>query len=296
MPWVRFDGHRYHGLYCVVSVDVTICNVLTHKSSTTDADTIPWEILDWDNLDWANFNFSAIQWSSPDWLSTSWLDIVGDVSDGVSSGVCTLMSKAIQLTEALGMKGSCSCESDDGLKIVCEYAEVCTYSSTGEEVCSSLNMTLGFDELSGVDNEVCIDYSKDSHPRTCFSYTIPVANSSLPPECAATYGDGDCVCTIDENFCITVDCSEFEPTAAIDTCQMVGLDGAVEAETFMLAFGTPEGETTDEETTEDVIDVDTSSSSSLANDESTASTARVGTIAVVLVVPILVSVASLHYF
>jgi hypothetical protein len=267
-----------------------------HRNSIhfTDADMIPWDVLDWENLDWMNFNFTAIQWSSPEWLSTGWLDIVGDVGGGVSSGVCTLMSKAVQLTEALGMEGSCSCDSENGLEIVCKYSEVCTESSTGEEVCSSLNMTLGFDELAGVDNEVCMDYSRDGHPRTCFSYTIPVADTSMPPECSATYGDAACKCTIDENFCITVDCSEFEPSAKIDTCQVVGLDGAVEAQTFVLAFGTPEevAATTDEETTEDIIDVDTSTSASLSTEGSAASMVQLSAIAAAVVS--LVSVAFLQ--
>ena len=109
----------------------------------------------------------------------------------------------------------------------------------------------------------------------------PLQTTSMPPECSATYGDGECTCTMDENFCITVDCSEFEPSAKIDTCQVVGLDGAVEAQSFMLAFGTPEEDTTttDEETTEDIIDVDTNESSSLSNEGSAASMVQLSVIA-----------------
>jgi len=180
--------------------------------SLIDADLIPWTNLQWDNLDWANFNISAIQWTSPKWLSTSWSDLVGDVRNGVSGGVCHLMTSAVQLSAELSSEGSCSCNSSNSLTIDCDFAEICVDSNIQGDaqtkaLCSSVNMTLNFDNLSGVENEVCMDFVGDTHPKTCYSYTIPFADQTMQPKCSATYGDsGECVCTIGKDLCITVDC------------------------------------------------------------------------------------------
>jgi len=69
---------------------------------------------------------------------------------------------------------------------------------------------------------------------TCYSYLIPVADQSTPRECGATYGEGNFRCTMDEKFCMSVDCTDFEPLALTDKCQMVSLDGALQPERLML--------------------------------------------------------------
>jgi hypothetical protein len=237
-----------------------------------NADMIPWQSLDWDNLDWANFNVSAIQWSSPDWLEESWSNLVGGVSDGVSDGVCTLMTMAAQLTEQLGATGKCTCNSDDGLSIDCDFAEICVgeiaeQKRAGDPVCASVNMTLSYDTVAGIDNNVCMDFFGDSHPETCFSYTIPVADQDMEPTCTATYGGETCTCSMDEKMCLLVDCSEFEATAVMDTCQIVDMNGAVEASRFVLPFQAPEKEAiTDATTVPSVEDgTDVASSEQLAD-------------------------------
>jgi hypothetical protein len=210
-----------------------------------DADMIPWQGLDWDHMDWANFNVTAIEWSSPDWLTQSWSSLVGNVSEGMSEGVCTFLETAVSLTEALGVEGSCKCGPtvSDGIVIDCDFSEICVDSNnmnSAAPLCASVNMTLNYDKLSGVDNKVCMDFSEDTHSQTCFTYTIPFADQNLTHTCSATYGNGQCSCSIDENFCILVDCSEFEETAIMNSCQVVDLGGAVEAQRFMLPFQTPE--------------------------------------------------------
>jgi hypothetical protein len=235
---------------------------------------IPWANLDWDNLDFDNFNVSAIEWSTPDWASQSWMDIIGVGGEGgISPGVCTFMSMAVELTEQLGALGSCTCDETNGLEMSCNFTEIC--AETDADVCGTIQMTLDFDTLSAVNNTVCIDYSEDIHPTTCFSFEIPVAAQNFVPGCNATYGEqGDCKCTIDENFCIVVDCSEFEPTAVTDTCQFVGLGGQAEAKGLMLAFAAPEEEAsaTDETTGEDAaVDATPDSSEQSSVDGSPAS-------------------------
>jgi hypothetical protein len=205
---------------------------------------IPWENIDWDILDFANFNFSAIEWTSPDWLTTGWADIVGNAEGSVSDGVCTLMSKAVQMTEELGLEGSCTCDAANGLKMNCAFEELCTTipdSGDGEPMCADVNVTLTYDKLAGVDSTVCLDYEGDAYQVTCFTYTIPVVGQAEQPECSATYGDESnvCQCTIDKDLCVSIDCTEFEPTAFTDTCQVVSLEGA-KAESLMLQFEAPD--------------------------------------------------------
>mmetsp|Transcript_28440 Transcript_28440/g.47270 ORF Transcript_28440/g.47270 Transcript_28440/m.47270 type:complete len:542 (-) Transcript_28440:92-1717(-) len=267
-----------------------------------DADAIPWRSLDWDNLDWNNFNMSAVQWSSPDWLSETWTDLVGGVSDSVSSGVCMLMSKAVQMREELGLKGGCTCDAKNGLEMTCSFAELCseTLDGNGEPVCASANMTLGFGgTVSAVDNEVCVNYFGETHPETCFSYSIPVADKTAPPTCTAKYGGNECICTMDENFCLSVDCSEFEPSAVTDTCQFVNLNGPVEAERFMLAFQAPQEEVVvNNPSTEGETDVETSGNQGTTSSEvsSGGSTAYMyQTIATSLASASFLSVFLLHY-
>jgi hypothetical protein len=241
-----------------------------------DADMIPWQGLEWDQLDWANFNVTAIEWSSPDWLTQSWSNLVGSVDDGISEGVCTFLETAVSLTEELGTEGSCKCGStvSDGLVIDCDFSEICVDNGVGsvgpDPLCATVNMTLNYDKLSGVDSKVCMDFLGDTHPQTCFSYAIPFADKNMNRSCSATYGDGQCKCAIDENFCILVDCSDFEKTATMNSCQVVDLGGAVAAQRFMLPFQVPEVE---QQPTEEVSSVPepsgqseaTSTSSELAN-------------------------------
>ncbi|KAG7354148.1 hypothetical protein IV203_003504 [Nitzschia inconspicua] len=265
--WLKMDTERDF-LSWIPEWDVFDSNF------TLDADMIPWQNLDWDNLDWLNFNVSAIEWSSPDWLTESWTNLFGsNVMEGVPEGVCTFLETAVQLTEALGVEGSCKCGTtvSDGLIVDCDFNEICVDNSVGsvgpEPLCASVNMTLNYDNLAGVENEVCMNFSGDTHPETCFSYTIPFANQTMTPTCSATYGEGQCQCSIDENFCILVDCSEFEASAIMDTCQLVGLAGTVEAQRFMLPFRVPE----EVEPVSEVVGIDASETPGGSDSSSTAS-------------------------
>jgi hypothetical protein len=230
-----------------------------------NADMIPWQGLDWDQMDWANFNVSAIEWSNQDWLAESWTNLVGNVNEGVSEGVCTFLETAVSLTEQLGAKGSCKCGTtvSDGLVIDCDFSEICVDNTVGglapSSLCASVNMTLNYDKLSGVENKVCMDFKEDIHPQTCFSYTIPFADQNMTHSCSATYGDDQCTCSIDENFCIIVDCSEFEETATMNTCQVVDIGGAVAAERLMLPFQIP---AEPQEPEEEIIEVSETSGQS----------------------------------
>jgi hypothetical protein len=243
---------------------------------------IPWENLDWDNLDFDNFNVSEIEWSNSDWASQTWTDLIGLGGEGETSpGVCMFLSMAVELTEQLGGLGACACNGKDGMQIGCNFTNVCAETEDG--LCGSVEMTLNFNSLAAVDANVCIDYAEDIHPETCFSYKLPVAGQNDAPECSATYGDeGSCKCTIDENMCIVVDCSDFVETAITDTCQFVGLGGQVEAKSLMLDFKAPvvEEAVTDETNGEESVDVIPTESDQSA-DSSSASFSHLSVAAIV---------------
>jgi len=104
-------------------------------------------------------------------------------------------------------------------------------------LCGSVNMNFTFKSIAQVDANICIEYS--DYPETCYSYPIPVADQNTPRECSASYGEGNCRCTMDENFCMSVDCTDFEPLALTDKCQVVSLDEGLQPERLMLEFKLP---------------------------------------------------------
>jgi len=105
-------------------------------------------------------------------------------------------------------------------------------------LCGNVSMNLTFESLAQVDADICIEYS--DYPETCYSYPIPVADQSTPRVCTARYGEENCRCAMDENFCMSVDCTDFEPLALTDECQVVSLAGAIQPERLMLGFKVPE--------------------------------------------------------
>jgi hypothetical protein len=221
-----------------------------------DAGDVPWETLNYDKLDWDNFNVSAVQWNNSEMMTKSWTDLIGgnfdlsNVGDGVSgivsSGVCKLMSQVVKLTDELGIEGSCSCDDTDGLAMSCEFSNLCIdvvdvggiIGDSNNTLCGNVSMNLTFESLAQVDADICIEYS--DYPETCYSYPIPVADQSTPRVCTARYGEENCRCAMDENFCMSVDCTDFEPLALTDECQVVSLAGAIQPERLMLGFKVPE--------------------------------------------------------
>ena len=234
------------------------------------ADTIPWDVLNWDYVDWTNFDVRSVRWDDNNnkWLDTTWTELIGidNVNDLVSeSSVCTFLQQSVGMSESLfGLdNGGCTCSSDDGLSIGCNFNDVCVrqelagsssnnnnVEASSSSICGNVEFDLNFEVLAGVNNTICIDYTTTdgattvTPPRTCFTYTIPFADTSVGPfSCSATYGGDEnvCECNIDENFCLRVDCSEFGGSSAVvDSCQYVGLDKAENAQPFLLKIGGPE--------------------------------------------------------
>jgi hypothetical protein len=95
-------------------------------------------------------------------------------------------------------------------------------------------MNLTFESLAQADANICTEYS--DYPETCYSYPIPVANQGTPRVCTGRYGEGNRRCTVDEFFCMSVDCTDFEPLALTDECQVVSLAGVIQPEILMLGL------------------------------------------------------------
>ena len=228
------------------------------------AENVPWETLDFENLDFDNFDVGALQWG--DILNEeTWMGLIGnnptfEGAEGLSGGVCKLMYQAANLSQDLGMESSCECGYDEtkgALELSCDFSETCT--SKDDFLCGSVSTKLTYAGLTEIYTDVCIKYLE--FPETCYSYGVPFAqveggdqlpgnkndnNGLTPPsffrDCSARYGGGDnnCKCTIDENSCLTVDCTDFEPLAITDECQVVDLkDIAEDTSKVVLNFRTP---------------------------------------------------------
>lgn len=220
------------------------------------AENVPWQRLDFENLDFNNFDVGTVQWGENLNLDETWVGLIGDNptftnAEGLSSGVCKMMYQAANLSDDLGMESSCSCGYDEdkaALKLSCDFEETCA----GEDdfLCGSVSMNLTYASLTEIYADVCITYLQ--FPETCYSYGVPFIEEVATPgqdltspfirDCAARYGNGDnsCKCTIDENWCLTVDCSDFEPLAVTDECQIINLEGAAEdPSAVVLNFRTP---------------------------------------------------------
>merc|ERR1712110_239645 len=97
--------------------------------------------------------------------------------------------------------------------------------------------------LGAVDSEFCVDFTNDEHAITCMGFDIPIAGTSAPT-CTASYGGKPCECTIDDDFCVSLDCSEHNADAVVNTCEMLSWEGA-DASSFIPRFQLPG---TDEDT------------------------------------------------
>lgn len=95
-------------------VDMTAC---ADNFEGDKAETIPWETLDFENdvdaVQWgdyyknanANANANAMTWIDLIGDNPTFLDADADIEGLVSSGVCTLLSQAANLSEELGCGG-----------------------------------------------------------------------------------------------------------------------------------------------------------------------------------------------
>lgn len=117
----------------------------------------------------------------------------------------------------------------NGLRVNCNYDECAADSN----VCGSVEQNFVFGNPDGtIDMTSCTNFSHDGIEDTCFSYTIDIRDNNNPrgpttQTCRATYGGQQCECSIEDDICLSVDCSQFLPGAKIDNCQLLSMtDGA----------------------------------------------------------------------
>jgi len=179
-------------------------------------DNIDWEIIDWENLDKDNFKLQEIEWGS-NARERRFSDIINvDPADDL---MCPVLQSFIGMSNEFSSAGGCSCGASDseeqGLSMDCKFENACV----DEETCASIGVSFAFAKLGAVQTEACVNFANDGHPETCFAFEVDVAETSAP-SCFATYGGKQCKCSI-ENLCVSVDCSEHEETAVVDTCQQI---------------------------------------------------------------------------
>lgn len=248
-----------------------------------EAEIVPWTDLDLDHVDFQNFDMGDVQWGDSFLQANeTWVDLIGpnptflDETQSLSEGVCTMMFQAANLyEEQLGWESSCECDYDEAkgaLELDCDFSEVDCTDKDSLQPCNSVDVTLTYARLETINANVCIRY--EQFPEICYSYDIPFAaviggsTTTITPDeilplapptdlvtppalfsdCSAQYAlpSNTCQCTIDENNCMTVDCTDFEPLAVTDNCQVIDLRGIPEDPSkVVLNFKQPdEGETT----------------------------------------------------
>jgi hypothetical protein len=253
-------------------------------------ETMQWDAIDWTNFDMKSVQWSD-DWLDTPWtaLIGGGGNTGGEGQQlESSSAVCSLLQHSLDMSENLFLLdgGGCKCSDvvEGKFSIGCNFTNVCNNNDDNDDnndvavgidvnaldnnvnngnrqsFCGNVEMSLDFAVLAGVNSTICIDYADDNNdnddartttPRTCFTYTIPIADqpffgdgATSSSTCSATYG-GDaniCDCEIDENLCIKIDCSEFGGSDAVmDSCQYVGFnDGIIDNDDvtpFVLRIG-----------------------------------------------------------
>jgi hypothetical protein len=220
-------------------------------------ENIAWSNLDWGNLDWNNFDFAQVDWTNTDWTSTTWGSLFQN--DMTQVEICPILTgRVLGLSEDMMGQG-CSCEGEleSGFNLLCSFEQQCISPPTGdtaisqnnlsETICGDLALDLAFDTVGSITGSLCVDFADDIHPTTCIDYSIPIANQESLPKCDAMYGDDRCECTIDEKLCVSIDCSMYEPTAVMDTCQILAIENQEDVVQLVPRFGIPSTSSVEEE-------------------------------------------------
>jgi hypothetical protein len=237
-------------------------------------ESIDWNAIDWSNIDWSHFGFDQVNWESMDWASLTWDSVFSSIADSadvcpiltqevlgmdeeLASFACTCSTSAGDDSGASGYNVQCSFDNqgaglvmvEDGVDTPARSVGSTRRMAATEELYGDVVLNLGFEETVGsVQANLCVDFAEGIHPTTCIEYSIPIADLTSLPTCTATYGSEPCNCVIDENLCVTVDCSEYEATAVMDQCQNLSLEATADEPTMLVPqFGVPSAAVTDVE-------------------------------------------------
>jgi len=210
---------------------------------TESQDDILGNIIEWGNdgawEEWLSslLNGGFFQGNDEDFtLQNSELD-VGDLNFG-DTDVCSLVEMAIGMAPSFGVEANCLCNGDfaTGLDVNCSFDQC---ASSNSAVCGKVNLTFSFGGPDGtVDASVCADFANDAFEKSCVSYKLDMTGGSGTPAqtCEATYGGNQCECSIDNTFCLSIDCTPFLPGGKVDTCQMLSMVDAGDLSGFFPDF------------------------------------------------------------
>ena len=128
-------------------------------------------------------------------------------TQATDDATCHLLEQATNVPKDLL---TCSCEFD---RLYCDLDGV-----------AKDFLELYFVSTSEIHTDICVRYNSDQ-PELSYGYSLPFGDSEdytePPSPCWAYYGRDRCTCTIDENSCLSVDCSGVANGVFTKTCQVV---------------------------------------------------------------------------
>lgn len=154
-------------------------------------------------------------------------DFLGDINFNeldFDDPVCSLVEIGIGMSTGFALKASCDCfgSFQSGVSVNCAFDQ-CAF---GKSVCGNVDLGFEFGRDGKVQVNACADFSVDDYEDICFSYILDFRNLKNDAQnCEASYGGNPCACSIDDTFCLSVDCTPFLPGGTMDTCQMLSMVG-----------------------------------------------------------------------
>jgi len=136
----------------------------------------------------------------------------------------------IGMATGFAVKANCDCYGNfqSGIGVTCSFDQC----AIGSKVCGSVDLGFDFGQDGMIQGTACVDLSFDQYEDTCYSYTIDVRDffagrrrqgSDNIQSCEASYGNNQCECTIDDTFCLSIDCTPYLPGGKMDTCQILSM-------------------------------------------------------------------------
>ena len=158
---------------------------------------------------------------------------VGDPTEpSVDDATCHLLEQATNLPKDIL---TCTCEFD---RLYCDLKGV-----------AKDFLELYFVSTSEIYTDICVRYNSDQ-PELSYGFSLPFGDSEdytePPSPCWAYYGRDSCTCTIDENSCLSVDCSGVANGIFTKTCQVVDV---ANPDSLILDISTIEEQQDDTENT-----------------------------------------------
>lgn len=197
------------------------------------------------NTDWSNEN----AWM--DWFTS--LSSESQLLDNFD--ICPLLETAVGMGQAFGIEANCRCTGNmtTSMKLSCAFDQCVDTSTIVDEItaeatsrqadsagtrCGSIGLNITFGGNSGtVTTTVCADFPNEQYRETCFSYEVSMIPGSPPKQsCTASYGGLECDCSIDNTFCLNVNCSSYLPGAALDTCQVLSMQDEKDLMSWLPQF------------------------------------------------------------